>query len=210
MVIPNGIDVEAFAGGDPDAARRDLGLEPSERAVVMVAALRPEKAHEAFVDAIARLRAAGWPVRGLIVGEGPRRAAVEAAIAASGVADRIAMLGRRDDVARILRAADALVLPSHDVVETLPLVVLEAMAAGVPVVASAVGSVPDVVRRGETGWTIPPADGAAAARALREVFADAARTREITRRAHEMVTRRFGADRMADDYDRLLRELVNA
>ncbi len=211
-VIPNGIDVDAFAPapGAREAAREALGLAADEFVVAMVAALRPEKAHEAFVDAVERLAARGVAVRGLMAGDGPRRDEVEAMVARSRAADRILRLGRRDDVARILHASDALLLPSHDVVETLPLVVLEAMAAGVAVVASAVGSVPEVVRPGETGWTIPPADGEAAARALGEIHRRPEAARAVVECARREVRERFTVERMTDDYDRLFRELVNS
>jgi glycosyltransferase involved in cell wall biosynthesis len=103
----------------------------------------------------------------------------------------VRFLGGRDDVPALLATADALVLPSW--VEGLPLVVLEAMAAGVPVVASAVGGTPEAVVAGETGLLVPPRDVDALARALRELLADPARAREMGEAGRARVRERFDA-----------------
>jgi glycosyltransferase involved in cell wall biosynthesis len=155
-IIENGVDTSRYATGDPALVRDELGVGPDEAIVLMVAALRPEKAHEALISATQRLVHSGKRVRVLLAGEGPQRATLERQIASGGLGGVVELLGIRHDVERLLGAAEVLVLPSHPVVETLPLCVLEAMAAGVPVVASRVGSVPEVVRDGDTGILIAP------------------------------------------------------
>ena len=141
-VIENGIDVEHYAradAGDVERLRLELGLGPRDRVVLMVAALRPEKAHEVFLEAARLLVDSRQDVKFLVVGDGPRRAELEALRRRLELEAYVQFLGVRDDVARLLHAAHVLVLPSHPAVETLPLSVLEAMAAGVPVVATRVG-----------------------------------------------------------------------
>lgn len=122
---------------------------------------------------------------------GAYRKALESRAHELGVERRIRFLGYRDDVPALLAAADVLVLPSW--VEGLPLVVLEAMAAGLPVVASAVGGTPEVVVDGETGLLVPPRDAQALARALGELLADPARRRALGEAGRIRVRERFDA-----------------
>jgi glycosyltransferase involved in cell wall biosynthesis len=112
-----------------------------------------------------------------------------------GVADRVRFLGRRDDVPSLLAASDALVLPSW--AEGLPLVVLEAMAAGRPVVASAVGGTPEAVVEGETGLLVPPQDVPALVRALDALLADSDRAAALGEAGRARVRERFDADAAA-------------
>lgn len=213
VVIENGIDLGAWARVSPAArsrARADLGIGADESVVVMVAALRPEKAHEALLEAMAALRARGRRVRALVVGDGPRRESLEKRATALAVADRVDFLGVRDDVARLLHASDALVLPSRAVVETLPLAVLEAMAAGIPVIASAVGSIPEVVADGSTGWLIPPADALALAGRIEHVLNNPAEAALVAARARERVGARYSIERTAAQYSNLFEEVVAA
>jgi glycosyltransferase involved in cell wall biosynthesis len=213
VVIENGIDLDAWARVTPAArtrARADLGIGKDESVIVMVAALRPEKAHEALLEAIAALGARGRRVRALIAGDGPRRELLEKRAAALAIADRVDFLGVRDDVACLLHASDALVLPSRAVVETLPLAVLEAMAAGIPVIASAVGSIPEVVVDGSTGWLIPPADVLALAHRIEHVLDNPAEAARVAASARERVDARYSIERTAAQYSRLFEEVVAA
>ena len=212
-VIENGIDLAAYPpvdGARRFAARRELGLAEGERVVTMVAAMRPEKAHEALLVATRALGDDGLDVTVLLAGDGERRAALEESAAALGIAGRVRFLGVRGDVARLLHATDVAVLPSRGVVETLPLAVLEAMAVGIPVVASAVGSVPELVRHGETGFLIPPADAVALAARIAHIFGDPAGAADAARRGQERVRARFAIERTARGYEDLFEELVAA
>jgi glycosyltransferase involved in cell wall biosynthesis len=214
-VIGNGIDVERFANVDPaaaDAVRKRLGIPPGHRIVLMAAALRPEKAHEALLETARRMiqagNGSGATIHFLIAGEGPREKELRAAADRLGVSGRVHFLGRRNDIPVLLHAANALVLPSHAVVETLPLVVLEAMAAGVPVVASSVGSVPEVVRHGETGRLIPPADPVRLAEELSWVFEHEDEAAKMSERARRLVADRYTVQRMVDGYAKLFESLA--
>jgi glycosyltransferase involved in cell wall biosynthesis len=115
----------------------------------------------------------------LVVGDGPEREAIEAELNRLGLGEAVELLGERDDVQQLLAAADIFALATRS--EGLPLSILEAMAAGLPVVASAVGGVPELVVDGETGFLVPPGDEAAFATALRKVVADGDSRRRLGR-----------------------------
>ncbi|HUI26292.1 MAG TPA: glycosyltransferase, partial [Candidatus Kryptonia bacterium] len=148
MVIYNAIDTDRFHPATP--VRND------EPCVVMIGRLVPQKNPSLFVAAAARLRQQLPSVRFRIIGAGPLRAKVEAEIAAAGLRGCCEVLGERHDVPELLRAADLLWLTSDW--EGLPNVVLEAMASGVPLVATDVGGTRELVRDGEGGFVIPAGD----------------------------------------------------
>ena len=158
-VIPNSVDVES-------TPRAPLNGDPPR--VVSVGRLKEPKD---FVGLVRALSLANVPYRAAIVGDGPDRPIIEQAIRAHAVAEHVALLGERDGVADQLAASDVFVLASRS--EGMPLSVLEAMAAGLPVIASAVGGVPELVVSGETGLLVPPDDVDALADALRAVLTDA-------------------------------------
>jgi len=214
-VIENGIPVEEYTAVgahtgdlDPDGLRREVGLRPGERAVVMVAALRPEKAHEVFLEAAKLLVVSHSGLKFLVVGDGPRRAELESMSAQLGLDDRVRFLGVRRDVARLLHIADVLALPSHPAVETLPLAVLEAMAAGVPVVATRVGSVPELIDDGRTGLLIEPGDPVGLADAIRAIVDDTARARGMAAAARKRVEERYSVGPMVDKYAEMFESLA--
>jgi glycosyltransferase involved in cell wall biosynthesis len=210
-VIENGIDVEHYAradAGDVERLRLELGLGPRDRVVLMVAALRPEKAHEVFLEAARLLVDSRQDVKFLVVGDGPRRAELEALRRRLELEAYVQFLGVRDDVARLLHAAHVLVLPSHPAVETLPLSVLEAMAAGVPVVATRVGSLPEVIESGRTGVLIEPGDPPSLAEAIEGVVDDPAHSRQMAAAAREVVASRFSVEPMVEKYAALFRSLA--
>jgi len=212
-IIPNGIDVGAFAAVEPQAVaatRRELGLASDERVVTMVAVLRPEKAHEALIEAAQVLHHQHPQARlkYLVVGDGALRRSLEEQAAAKGVDTCVRFLGERDDVARLLHVSDVVVLPSHSAVETLPLALLEAMAAGVPVVASAVGSVPEFVQDGVSGRLIGPADAVGLAEAIWFILSKDEDRRRYVDAARRTVQERYSIERMVGDYEALFGRLV--
>ena len=212
-VIENGIDLDAYPPVDETrraAAREELGLAAEARVVLMVAQMRPEKAHEALLVAVERLRDDGLAVTALVAGDGERRATLEKRAAALGVTGNVRFLGVRGDVARLLHASDVLVLPSHARVETFPLAVIEAMAVGIPVVASAVGSIPELIRTDDTGFLIPPADGVALAAQVAHILRHPGAAREVALRGRDAVRARFGIERTVRGYQDLFDELVAA
>jgi glycosyltransferase involved in cell wall biosynthesis len=163
-VVPNGFDVDGLARVRPDAAR----VPGSGPLIVAVGRLVVEKATVDLVAAVAALPGA----RLAVVGDGPRRGDVEAAIARHGVGDRVALLGELDHAATIALVAAADVFASASTHEGFPLAPAEAMAVGTPVVVTAVGGVPELV--GDGGVLVAPGDPGALADAVRAVLADPA------------------------------------
>ncbi len=210
VIIENGIDVAACRNVDPvavEAARRELGLEPGRRVVSMVAALRPEKAHEALLSAAKDLIVTYPDLTFLIVGDGSRREYLEKMTSDLRLGDHVKFLGVRGDVAVLLHLTDVLVLPSHPVVETLPLSVLEAMAAGVPVVASAVGSIPEVIEDGVNGRLIQPAEPKALAVAVSSLLGDESARQAMASAARRTVEERYSVERMVSKYMEMFESL---
>jgi glycosyltransferase involved in cell wall biosynthesis len=210
-VIENGIPLDHFASvadGSQSALREELGLESGRKVVTMLAALRPEKAHEVFLEAARLLVVSGDAPEFLVVGDGPLREDLETRSAGLGLAGHVRFLGTRDDVAQLLHLSDVMTLPSHPAVETLPLSVMEAMAAGVPVVATRVGSLDEMIRDGVSGLLIEPGSPELLARAVRTVLDRPDRAAAMAAEAKETVFRRYSVDRMVQRYAALFESLA--
>jgi glycosyltransferase involved in cell wall biosynthesis len=202
-IIPNAVEPLAPTE-EREETRRRLGFGENDVVALLVADLRPVKNARAFVEAVAQAHAADARVRGLIAGDGPEFASVSAAAAASSGA--VELLGARSDVANLMNAADVVCLTSRT--EGQPLVLLEAMSIGRPVIATAVGGVTELVADGETGLLVPEGDGDAFTRALLTLAgAHELRLRlgEAGRLRHR---ERFAADRMVDAYARTFLETI--
>ena len=170
-----------------DKTRAELGVAPGEVLVGIVANLRPGKGYETLLAAARQLVDEGLPVRFAAVGVGPLEAEIAAVHRRLGLGDRFLLLGGRHDALRVLAAYDVFVLPSH--FEGFPVAVMEALALGVPVVASAVGGIPQLVTEGVEGLLVQPGDQAGLAGAVaalvgdpgrRATMAEAARRRAST------------------------------
>ncbi|MCB2223816.1 MAG: glycosyltransferase [Actinobacteria bacterium] len=204
--IHNGIETGRFAPrpGARDAARASLGLPASAPVAATVAVLRPPKGIDRMLRALPRIAARHPGVRYLVVGDGPARPDLEAEAAAHGVAERVTFAGNRADVEAMLAAADVFVLPS--LTEALPTVIAEAMAAGLPVVATDVGGTSEMVGPA-TGALVPPDDPAALADAVTAVLDDPARAAAMGDAGREAAADRFDlslqAARLAAEYRRL-------
>lgn len=169
-VIPNGVDAERFR--DRPADRGALGGNGAGPIIGSVGCLEPRKDYGTLLEALAVLRARGLEFTAVIVGEGRERGALEARARSLGLGDRVSFPGERADVERLLPALDVFVLSSRE--EGIPNALLEAMAAGRPAVATAVGGTPEVLEHGETGWLVPAGAPAALADALAEALGDPA------------------------------------
>jgi glycosyltransferase involved in cell wall biosynthesis len=174
---------------DREAACRALGIALDAFRVGWVGRLSSEKGPEVLVEALRQV--GDVPVTVSFVGDGPLRQALEGRAAALRVADRIHWHGMVPGAARLLRAFGAFVLTSRT--EGTPIALLEAMAAEVPIIATAVGGVPDVVSSQEA-LLVPPDDSRAVATALREVFQHPDAARRRARAARERLERAFGLD----------------
>jgi glycosyltransferase involved in cell wall biosynthesis len=172
-VIHNGVEVDAFASGQRQRVRAELGLSGGQPALLSVSALRKGKGLEVVLRAMGLL-AARWPgLRLLVAGEGALRARLEQQARELGVESQVRWLGLRHDVADLLAASDVFVLASRE--DAFPTVLLEAMAAGRPVAATRVGGIPEIVAEGETGLLVGPGDPEALAEAIDALLLDPAR-----------------------------------
>jgi glycosyltransferase involved in cell wall biosynthesis len=192
-VVPNGLDHGRFAP-------RLVSTAPRRR-VAMVANLRPEKGHDLLIDASVSVLAEFPDARFDIIGDGTERQRVEAYARARGVAHAFTFHGHCEDVPSRLAAADVFVLPSRS--EAFPNAVLEAMAAGLPVVASAVGGILEVVRHGDTGLLVRSGDAGALASQIRSLMADEPLAARLAARGVALVQSRYSFDRMVAALDEL-------
>lgn len=198
-VVWNGIDPgEPRSVASRDRARTLLGASAADQVLVSVARLDPVKDLATLVRATAAMQAAVPHVLLYVVGEGPELAALEQLAAAEGVGDRIRFLGHREDARALLDAADVYV--NSSISEGISLTVLEAMAAGLPVVATRVGGTPEVVADGETGHLVPAREPAALAAAAAALLRDPGLAAAMGRAGRTRVEGHFTADRMVADY----------
>jgi glycosyltransferase involved in cell wall biosynthesis len=209
VTIPNGVDLDVF-----DAARyprsearahalREWGLADDEVAVGAIGHLSPVKGHADLLEAAARVVARHPRTRFVLVGDGPLRAELESRAWRLGLHERVVFAGARADVARVLSLLDVVVLPSHT--EGLSNVLLESMAMARPVVATAVGGNPDVLRDGVSGRLVPARDPEALAAAVVGLLEDPGRALAMGCEARGVVERGFSRQRMVRAHEALYR-----
>ena len=191
-VIPNGIDAMT-------RPVRESGT--GVRRLITVANLRAEKQHDVLLRAVAALAARGRVVELAIVGDGPRRGPLEALTRSLGIESCVRFLGHREDVPVLLAASDAFVLASRS--EAFPNAAIEAMAAGLPVVASAVGGLLDLIAQGRTGVLVAQGDVRQLADAIDTLIGDPVGAAALGARAREHVREHYSFDRMVDAFERL-------
>ena len=208
-VVPNGVSVEVTEA-EAATARSELGLKAADALVVHVGNIRPHKGHATLVEAVDHLLQKVSTVTVVSIG-GEKNPGdlqrVRDMATARGVADRIRFLGRRADARAFIAAANVVVNPAD--VEGLPVSLLEALALGRPVVATAVGGVPSVVRHEETGLLVPPGDSEGLAEAMARALASP-EALAWGREGARLVRREFGLDRMVTEYERIYEEVVHA
>lgn len=208
IVIRNAIRADRFDAHDPVGRARLLALFDRAPARVVGAAgrLSPEKGFAVLVGAAARVLAEAPDVGFVVFGAGPLHADLTQRIDAAGLRGRFLLPGFRDDLDAVLPHLDLLALPSFT--EGLPNVVLEAFAAGVPVVATAVGGTPEVVEDGESGYLVPPGDPAALARRVLDALSDEGRRLAMGARGRDRVRGEFTFEAQGLLYQDLFRELA--
>lgn len=185
-VIPYGVDVEKFAIPlSREEARTRLGLPADRFLVGTVGRLEEQKGQSYLVEAAAMLRREGMDMSLLLIGSGREEGRLRDLVAREGIAEDVLFLGTRRDLPDLFRAMDAFALSS--LWEGLPLALLSAMASGIPVVATPVGGIPEVIKDGENGFLVPPADAVALAEVLRRVWENPGRASTIGAAGAEMV-----------------------
>lgn len=201
-VVYNAVDLARVEVEAPPGLRQELGGGEGRPLVLMPARLDAQKGHRVLFEAIPQVPDALF----LLAGEGPERGPLEALAAQLGIADRVRFLGRREDVPQLLAACDVFALPS--LYEGSSLAVLEAMAAGIPIVSSAIGGTDELVEDGRSGLLVAPGDARGLAAALRRVLDDPGLRESLSAHARERVEAGLTREQMAARVSGVYRELL--
>jgi glycosyltransferase involved in cell wall biosynthesis len=201
VVIHNGLDPQPFSQRDKRRAKQEFGWEEIS-IVTFVGRLASPKEPLVLLEALQHLE----KTRVVIVGDGPMRPELEVYAKQYGLSEKVLLLGMREDVPKILAASDIFVLTSRW--EGLPLVIIEAMLAGLPVVATQVGGVSELVEDGVTGLLVPRSDPIALAHALKKLLTDETRGQQLGEMGHHRALERFTLAGMLEKYHRLYAELL--
>lgn len=200
VLIDNGVDTERFRPALADEAKTEAWQDQDAFVIGTVGRLQDVKDQATLVQAFAELRRLlpRERLRLVLVGDGPLRAALEAQVAAAGLQDSVCFAGARADVAPVMRSFSLFALSS--IAEGTPVTLLEAMASGLPVVATAVGGIPDLVADGVAGTLVPPRDPQAMARAFAAYVNERALARRHGAAGRAHVERRYSMHAMLDTY----------
>lgn len=205
-VIDNGIDLTRF--GDtrsPEAIREEFGIKKGVTVIGTVGNLGAEKGHVYLLQAAKGIVHSVGTVKFVFVGDGPMRVYLEHEALALGIRDNVIFTGFRTDVPTLLSAMDIFVLPS--VIEGLPMVLLEAMAAQKAVVATRVGAIPKVVNNGN-GILVEPRDAAGLQNAILSLLTSEEKRQKFASAGHDTVRKGFSSERMSSEYIHLYSELL--
>jgi glycosyltransferase involved in cell wall biosynthesis len=209
-LIPNGIDLERFhrAGGAAarEELRRALGFAANQRVVLVPALLRQGKGHDVLLDALPAIRCVVPNVTVVFAGGGEREAELRQRAEPHGPG--VVFLGHRNDIPELLAGCDLVVLPSY--AEALPVALIEAAAAGRPVVATHVGGTADIVEHGVTGLLVPPGDPPALAEAIAAMLNDPTRAHAFGQAGRIVARHRFSLDGHVDRTLELWSQVVTA
>jgi len=208
-VIPDGIDYSIFAElGSSDYLRREFSFEPDDFLVGIVTHLADHKGHKYLIKATQILKAKAPRIKVIIVGSGPLHMDLNKQAKETGVEDIVFFLGFRDDIPQILASLDLFVLSFN--LEEMGSSVMDAMACRVPVVATEVGGISELVVHEETGLLVPPRRSTSLAKAILRIYADRDLGKKLGQRGYELVHRRFSVEAMANriilEYERIAKE----
>ncbi len=205
QVIFNGVDPDLFNSKLSVAeARARLGLAPEGAVITMIAALRPDKAHDILLRAAALVVASLQGVRFLIVGDGSQRLPLMRLAEQLGIRENVLFLGFRRDIAVILRASDIFALSTKPEQETLSVAVIEAMAAGLPVICTDVGFMREIIIPGKTGELVQVGDWRQLARTLVDMIQDEESRRRMGASAKSLVLSKFTMEIMVKGFEDLI------
>ncbi len=208
-VIPLGLELETLAGALPRGTLRAEAQVPADAVLIgCVGRLAPIKDLRTFIDAAARVRAVFPTVRFALVGDGEERSLLEACVARAKLSDCLFFHGWKDDMTAVYGDLDIVVNSSLN--EGTPVALIEALAAGRAIVATAVGGTPDLLNRGAHGLLVPPGDAAALAAAMLETLREPEVAARRARVGQAYVLSRHTRERLCADLDALYRELLPA
>lgn len=207
-VIYNGVDVKRYGKPvDKVTIRSQLGLEANARLIAVVATLREPKGHRYLIEAVAAIVPRHPDLHVLFIGDGELKEELRAQVKRLNLDGHIHFLGSRSDVPELLAASDFFVLPS--LWEGLPMALLEAMATGLPIVATEVSGTVQVVVPNETGILVPPGDVQRLAQAIEQLLSDPAQAQRMGAAARRRVEAEFSAQKQADEHMALYHRLLN-
>ncbi len=206
-VIHNGVELQRFADARSDREKLFPALDGCHKLVAVIANMRnPVKGHAYLVEAARTICRVFPKTRFLLIGEGEERPKIEAQIQEARLTENFIFLGHRGDVPELLKCCDLSILPS--LAEGLPNAVLEAMAAGLPVVATHVGGTPEIVEHGVSGLLVPPRNPEALAQSVLGLLQDIGLAKKLARAGQQRVQSQFSFDRLFSDLDTLYTELL--
>ncbi len=205
-VIPNGIAPTVIESVDKRDVRRGIGVKNGGPLLLSVGRLVYQKGHEYLVHAMPRILGRYPDTKAVICGEGALRSALERQISELGLEDCVKLLGNRNDISQYLASADVFVLPSRW--EGLPVALLEAMAAGLPVVATRVEGVDEVVENERQGLLVPPQDSNALAEALLQLIGDPQLRKQMGAAARHRIQTHYTLDIMCEKYLQVMTSFV--
>jgi glycosyltransferase involved in cell wall biosynthesis len=205
--IPHGVAVPAVDSSVAAALRESLGLAGA-RVIGIIARLSDVKGHRYLVEAFAKVHAQFPETRLLIIGEGPEEQRIRELSAARNLKDFVVMRASIDETATALTMMEMFVLPSLN--EGLGLALMEAMAAGVPCVGSAVGGIRSLIHDGKTGLLVPPQDERALAQAMISLLSDRAFAQALSLRAAEYMRAEFPLERMVEETEKVYLSCVHS
>ncbi len=206
-VIHNGVDIGRFgvAENTRNAIRHSLGFSPSDLVLIVVARFHSGKGHRVLFDAMRQLLQTYPTLKLICLGEGEQESELRAVCGPFGLADCVRFEGYQENVPEWLAAADINVLPTF--YEGFPLTVLEAMACGLPTVASNVGGVPEAIEHGVSGLLVPPGDAQSLAQALARLAGDAAKRMQMGQAARKRLEQNFLLERQVTSTEKMYLDL---
>lgn len=196
--LPTGVDLDRF---NPVGPRANLPVPEGIPIIGMITVIRFAKGTQVLAEAVRILRDRGCMVHAVIVGDGPARWVLEKSIKTHGVEHQFTLLGHREDVPEIIRSLDVVAIPSFH--EAIPQSGLQALACGIPVVASNVGGIPSIIQDGITGRLVPQQDPSALATAIQETLADPVSTRALCANGLRLIQYEYSLESMLKKLDQL-------
>lgn len=208
VIVENGIDESLY---DYDTDRTNINnpfpIDNTNKVFAVIGRLFPDKAHRYFIEAFSDIKKAYPTSVALIIGEGPSEEEIRKQIVDLKLEDSVFLCGVREDMMYVYRNTDYLVLPS--LTEGLPYVLLEAMLFKVPVLATDVGGIPNIIINGVTGYLIPPGDVQSLKNGMEKMLNDPEKIRDMSEEGYKLVMEKYSARRMAEDYRRLYDSMIN-
>lgn len=208
QVIHNGIDGSRFGRPSDGAVRRELGIDANAFVVGTAVVLSEQKGVKYLLEATKLVHAQAPEIQFVIAGDGPQRAELEDKARADKLGSNVRFIGYRSDIPALIASYDTYVLPS--LWEGLPLALLEALAQGLPIVATTVGGNPEVVESGENGFLVPPKEPRALAEQILRVYRDADLRSRVKEANQKKFAAQFSLDAMIRSYGELFGEQMSA